>query len=151
MIRTLLALLALAVAPLAQASSVTTGGYSASSTSDDIALSCKDVSVGASSGLVEATCNDGSGTASTSYDLDNAVYCAPGTWGSVTTMGLHWGTTVYSGEIREWSVTTSSTGTDYIVSGKCYMTGASTADTTTLDLGDTTNGLKNTGGVLGAR
>ena len=149
----LVAAFALALtAPVATlASTVTTSGYDQDSTSEDIAVSCRALQIGSSNGVLSGECNKTSSGAvspdSTSIDLDDVIYCVMATSGPA----LAWGTTSYDGSIAGWSVSTDSVGDDYVVSGKCAMTGADTTPTTYLDIGDTTNGLKNSDGDLEKR
>ena len=163
-INTLLATVAFAaIATTATASSVTTNEYYANSVSEDIADSCKDLSVASSTGVVSATCNhyrsshsDEVDTTDSTYDVDNAVYCKCDNNGQ-TSASLAWGTgagacTIHTFYANDWSLGTSSDGKNYILSGKCTRTSNSSWETTTsLDLGDTSNGLKNDKGSLAKR
>ena len=143
--------LALAAPVATLASTVTTSGYDQDSTSEDIAVSCRALQIGSSNGVLSGECNKTSSGAvsphNTSIDLDDVIYCEMATSGPA----LAWGTTSYDGSITGWSVSTDSVGDDYVVSGKCAMTGADTTPTTYLDIGDTTNGLKNSDGGLAKR
>ena len=151
------ALLALVAAPpvLAQCGSatgvVTTSGYTAGSTSEDVDISCAcaEFDSGNPDKLLMG-CNgmDGDsqdiGLNSTGAELDYYVVCkeqTDGTWAIAWKVPANW-----DGAIESWGVGTNSTGSDYQVSAKCRPTGSSSAyDATTLMLGD---GMKNNLGAL---
>ena len=140
------------VAPAVQpppSATVTTNIYSASSTSDDIANSCKDLSVVWNTGVLSAKCNyaknDGTVTArTTSYDLDDAIWCPEPSDGSWPVPA--WGSGTSSYHVGVWQMHVSSDGKNYHVSGACSDTTADYPDERPeLDVGDTTDGLKNDG------
>ena len=134
----------------ATTTTVTTDTYTVGSTSADIALSCKELSIGASDGVVSGGCNRSDGVVfGSSVDLDDLVKCALGaTEGSAV---IVWATAGLPGHtIGSWSVSLDSTGDDYIVTAKCRR-GGRVYDASSLDLGDTTDGLKNERGKLKSR
>ena len=158
---TLIVSLALMLAATAaQAGSVTSNKYWANSVSQDIADSCKEVSINSSTGVLSAKCNqqqaggDYINLKDTSLDLDTVMYCkcsnnvvnqATIVWGSSSTntcAPYNWYTT-------GWKVNTSSNGNDYTVEVKCKY--YSLESTHWRDVGDTTNGLKNSTGDLEKR
>ena len=151
-----LAALALFVAGPVQAA--TTNTYDSGSTSDNIALSCKDLSItasGTNAGKLSATCNKSSGGSvvgnSTSIDMDDLVYCYV-----TTNLGpvIYFGTDSYDGSISGWSVSASSSGKKYNMGGTCNMDDGSSG-TSVLDISETgtsaSSGLKNTAGKLEKR
>ena len=150
-----LAALALFVAGPVQAA--TTNTYDSGSTSDNIALSCKDLSItasGTNAGKLSATCNKSSGGSvvgnSTSINMDDLVYCHVFATGPV----IYFGTTTYAGSISGWSVSTSSSGKKYNMGGTCNMDDGSSG-TSVLDISETgtsaSSGLKNNAGKLEKR
>lgn len=156
-VRTLITIaLAFAVGSAAHATTITTNSYWYRSTSEDIAESCKDLSVASTTGVVSAECNSGTSddhisAIGTEYDVDNAIYCPAKTDG--TRPDIKWGTQSSSDAHlpENWQLARSTNGNDYLVSAICVATGVGSSSTTTggrstLDLGDTTNGLKNTNG-----
>ena len=161
----LMALATLAVTAPAVASSVTTNEYYHTYTDEDIAKSCKDVSVASSTGVVSATCNHYRSSTSdevdqydSTYDLDNAIYCKCDNTVTQLRATMSWGdgssgacpTQVF--EPADWSVSVSSDGKNYMIKGTCKPQQAGGFDkTVTLDMGDTSNGLKNSSGSLAAR
>ena len=155
MIRSLLLALGVSLLSLSALadSKITTNVYSSTSTSDDIALSCYDFIIGATTGVVYAMCNkDTSGTvagAATRIDLDDVIACSVGSDGAKLAFGS-WSSD-NPGTIESWSLTLDSTGDDYVVQGACAMTGASDKPTSTLELSDTTDGLENDAGGLDGR
>ena len=140
-------------APALADSKVTTNVYSATSTSDDIALSCYDFIIGSSTGVVYAMCNKtSSGSvsgAATRLDLDDVIACSVESDGAQLAFGS-WSAD-NPGSIESWSLTVDSTGDDYVVSAACAMDGASDKPTSSLELSDTTNGLQNNAGALQGR
>ena len=147
----------------ATSTTVTTNLYSSGNVSKDIASSCKDLSVASGTGVVSATCNHYRSSTSdevdqtdSTYDIDDAVYCKCDNNGQ-TSASLAWGTgagacTVNTFTANSWTLSLSSDGKNYILGGKCTRASNSSWETTTsLDLGDTTNGLKNSSGYLKAR
>ena len=155
MIRSLLFALGLSLlsASALASSKVSTNVYSSTSTSDDIALSCYDFIIGATTGVVYAMCNkETSGTvsgASTRLDLDEVIACSLESDGPELVFGS-WSAD-NPGSIESWSITTDATGDDYVVSAACVMDGASDKPTSSLELSDTTDGLENDGGALKGR
>ena len=141
----------------AQMNTVTTNNYSKTSTSGDIARSCKEFWVAGGSGVIEAKCNTGPSddkmsAITTTYDADNAIYCPENLQGGQTVIA--WGSQSSSDvyEPTSWSISLNSTGGDYIIKAVCDHTGSGTTqDASTLDLGDTTSGLKNNDGKLAKR
>ena len=144
-------------------SSVTTNLYYSNNVSSDIADSCKDVSVASATGVVSATCNHYRSSTSdevdqydSTYDVDNAIYCKCDNVGQ-TSASLAFGTgadacTIHTFNANGWSLSTSSDGKNYIIGGKCTRASNSSWETSSsLDLGDTTSGLKNSSGKLAAR
>ena len=138
--------------------------YTEGSTDGDIAKSCKDLSVGLSTGVLSATCNKAvsdtgddstpaTGTVTTSattLDLDDVIHCpvvknSDGLASSV----LAWGTALSTP--GDWQLSVSSLGADYIVEAKCTTATGCVFGGSKLDLGDTTNGLKNDAGSLAKR
>ena len=141
--------LALAQGAGAQQTTVTTNGYTEDSTSSDIDASCKEIaSTGA--GSVSAKCNKANtDPVSTTKDVSGNVGCGHSAgihtaihWGSDTT--VHW-----SPKSDSFSVKLDSTGKTYLLSASCISSdGVMTANPTTVELGDSTNGLENDGGSL---
>ena len=143
---TLAAALAATVAGIGHASATTTYTtimYEAGSASSDIDVSCKAFSV-ASTGVLSATCNyekaDKSiATKATTSDLDTVLGCDGNG-------NLAWAETDLP------DVVLDSTGDDYLLEADCEAWGTNTStDDATIDLGDTTSGLKNEGGALKKR
>ena len=144
-----------------QANSVTSNKYWGNSVSQDIADSCKEVSIGSSTGVLSAKCNqqqaggDYINMKDTSIDLDTVMYCkcsnnnslAPAiVWGSSSTNTC----TPVTYNTSDWKVSTSSTGEDYIVEVQCRRS-PGVGPKHKIDVGDTTNGLKNSTGDLEKR
>ena len=155
MLRTLSLALALSLlsTPVLASSKVSTNVYSSTSTSDDIALSCNDFIIGATTGVVYAMCNkktDGTvSRAATRIDLDDEIACEVKTDGTVLVFGS-WSAD-NPGSIESWSISTDSTGDDYVVSGACALDGEEDKPTSSLELSDTTDGLENDAGGLDGR
>ena len=152
--------LILTTAP-ALATSITTNDYSATSVSEDIAESCKGVSIsttGNTNPTVSAACNkkDSNGdvvTNSTTLNLGSHIWCSgKGVIGTFT-----WGqppaNTIARWYPVSWAVELDSTGDNYTVTAKCAdsLKIKPTTAKQELDLGDTTNGLKNDSGSLAKR
>ena len=129
---------------------VTTNGYGASNTGSDITTTCKKLKVD-TSGSVSGTCNKWVGGTTgmtyvgTSVSVSGNIHCvAMGqasyiAWGS--TQSTHWSP-------GSWEVKLNSTGTKYLITAKCSSIGGATASRSSLDLGDSTNGVENDGGSL---
>ena len=140
----------------ATASNVTTNSYSSSSYAEDIADSCKEMAValGANSLTLSGRCNllyNGEhGLSVTSRNIASEVYCKPDSDGA---LHLAWGPGVDKGGfIRNPAVVLSSTGDDYLLEVDCDAWGSYTdGDDVTIDLGDTTDGYKNSNGGLVTR
>ena len=151
------AALALVVCSTAHATTYTTNKYYARSSNADIADSCKSFWVASGTGVISAECNsatsdDHISAISTTYDIDNAVYCPEKLDGTQTVIA--WGTQSSSDVYvpKTWQIGLSTNGSDYILSAVCDHTGSGTTqDRSKLDLGDTTNGLKNNSGALQKR
>lgn len=155
------ALFLIAVGGAASATTITTNSYWYRSTSGDIAESCKEFKIASGTGVIEARCNsatsdDHISAIGTEYDADNAIYCPEKSDG--TRPDIAWGTqSSTDGHLPEtWQLARSTNGNDYLISAVCTPTGSSTNSTSTggrstLDLGDTTNGLRNSSGKLEKR
>ena len=159
----LLTAFVLAFPVLVVASSVTTNLYYANSVSADIADSCKDLSVASATGVVSATCNhyrsstsDEVDQSDSTLDVDTVVYCKCDNEGQ-TAASLAWGTgagacTISTFNAGSWTLGTSSDGKNYILGGNCTLQGNSAfTSSSSLDLGDTSNGLENSSGSLAGR
>ena len=149
-------LVAAAITTGAVASQKTTNKYDSASVSGDIAESCRHLSFSsaADDGVLSGTCNKQDSSddpveyASTSIDLDNVFWCdaneadddAVFSYGTDANTGNPW-------FIVGWTLSVSSNGSDYIVSVRCRSTGIAT-EWQSLDLGDTTDGLKNDAGAF---
>ena len=136
---------------------VTTTQYSATSTAEDIAESCKELDAYVPSGGdvgIRARCNllyQGNMVLTlTTRNVSNEVYCKPGTDG---VLALAWGPGAdKGGYLRNPDVVLDSTGDDYLLEADCEAWGTNTStDDATIDLGDTTSGYKNSGGALAKR
>ena len=125
----------------------------------DIADSCKAVEIDSGSAEVDAECNkqganeDNIYTVDTSYDVDDLAYCqedSSGLYAALTFGSGPSATPVMTWTPKSWSVAVSTDGKNYVVSAICW---ASTVHqyTSSIDLGDTTKGLKNEGGALKKR
>ena len=148
----------------AAATTVTTNAYYASALGSDIAESCKEVEIDSTSGDVSAECNkqgytdDNIYPVDASYDVDDLVYCKPSssglssslTFGSGSSTGSSGSTSEDTWTPEGWSVSTSSSGKDYIVSATCKAASVH-KNSSSFDLGDTSKGLKNEGGTLKKR
>ena len=158
------ALIALGAAATAQATSYTTNLYWKNNVAEDIAKSCKDVSVASTTGVVSATCNHYRSSTSdevdqydSTLDLDDEIYCKCDHAISQLSSHLSWGDgagactgTIYNP--KSWSMALDSTGKKYIVTATCSTTQSGGVDrTTSLNLGHTTKGLKNSSGSLAGR
>ena len=151
---TLLAgLLALVCAP-AGATGVSTNLYSATSTSEDVAESCTNVTIASSTGVVSASCNkdtDGTvGVNSTTIDLDDVLYCLVNTDPDYPVV-LAWGTTTSHYTPADWSVSVSSNGYDYHAFATCKRGGDTNEPQSGVSISDTVKGLKNDDGELEGR
>ena len=133
----------------------TTSNYSSTSTSDDIADSCKNLWAGGS-GTLHGECNSISGSnddhisaLSTTFDLHDAIRCPDKLDGSQEVIA--WGDqSAYDDYVpNSFSVSVSSDGKNFTVGAVCDHRGSGTTrDRSTLDLGDTTNGIKNNNGAF---
>ena len=148
------AALALAMSASAQTTTtITTNTYDATSTSGNIAVSCKNLEIGSSTGRLDGECNvaldtlAGQVVASEHWlDLDTAIYCHTTTEGVVE---LAFGLSVsYDGSIKDWKIFVISTGDGYTVEAECNMNDGTGGTRTALDLGNTTDGLKNEAGAF---
>ena len=145
---------ALAIAaPAASTTYVTTNVYDDSSTDADMAISCEMMKIGSTSGELDGRCNVSiDGVISyhgTEIDLDDVLYCKSNTGGGPT---LDWGSaSTHTWTISSWSVSVSSDGANYIVKATCQIGGSATTNVSTIDVGDTTSGLKNVSGELEKR
>ena len=143
-----LAVLCATLAPV-QATTITTSTYDATSTSDDVAVSCQQLKINSSTGVIDATCNkstdNGISGNGSKLDMDTVVYCKT----TYSAEGnLDWGTSSYTGSIGSWTIHLDSTGDDYVVTATCKMDGQSGSHASSIDIGDVTRGLKNDGGDL---
>ena len=143
----------------AAATGVTTNAYYDAALGNDIAESCKAVEIDSSSAEVDAECNkqgesdDNIYPVDTSYDVDELAYCQEDSSGLYAALTFGSGpseTPVMTWTAESWSVSVSTDGKNYIVSATCK---ASTVHqyTSSINLGDTTKGLKNEGGTLKKR
>ena len=141
----------------ATAETVTTSGYSATSTAGDIAESCKELDAYVPSGGdvgIRARCNllyEGDMVLTlTTRNISSEVYCKPDDDG---VLALAWGAgTDKGGYLRNPDVTLDSVGDDYLLEADCEAWGTNTStDDVTIDLGDTTSGYKNASGALNKR
>ena len=149
------ALVLLALSASADATSVTTNNYTALSLDEDIATSCKAVSI-ATTRVVSASCNalvDGQFLVkATTIDMWGHTLCEAQSDGKVR---LAWGTANDVSEpgfiMHNLEIKLDSAGDDYIMEADCEHVEKQDQSTTdqTLDLGDTTKGLKNTGSTGG--
>ena len=145
-------LAALTVGATGQASGtpVTTNSYSATSTSEDIRASCKEVSVD-SQATLSAKCNkeDDSGrvsAVSTTIYMPNHVGCQASGRG----YRVKWGAASANITLVDPLVLLTSTGSSYIFGGYCDANGEKMGPSGE-DIGDTTDGLKNDSGSLAKR
>ena len=144
----LAAALALAFgAASAQADTVVTNTYNASSTASDIYKSCTDLKAD-STGTVSGKCNketDGVvNTNDTTISVSGNIKCGmsqgsdtANTWGS--TQNTYW-------KPASWKVELNSTGAKYLISAQCTSLYGVKATASSLELGDSTNGIENDGG-----
>ena len=145
-------LAALTVGATGQASGtpVTTNSYSATSTSEDIRASCKEVSVD-SQATLSAKCNkeDDSGrvsAVSTTIYMPNHVGCQASGRG----YRVKWGAASANMTLVDPLVLLTSTGSSYVFGGYCDANGEKMGPSGE-DIGDTTDGLKNDSGSLAKR
>ena len=139
---------------LAQTSSVTTNTYDANSTSEDIRVSCKDLSVN-SQGTLSAKCNkQNDSTApqavsavSTTISMSTYVNCRSNGRGGYRPQ---WGAAVSEAQTVDPVIVLNSTGSTYYYGAYCLV-GSQKTGPSGPDIGDTTNGLKNNGGSLAKR
>ena len=154
--RTLLGLVSTLLLVAGQASATTTtyttNDYSDTSTSDEVGVSCKAVSIASSTGVVSAKCNketDGEvGTNDTTFDMTTATYCREYNDGSGA--GLIWGSGTTDWTASDWSADVGSNGRHYTASVKCKKAGMPDNDSG-LAISDNVNGLKNNAGSLEKR
>ena len=108
---------------------------------------------------MDAECNkqgdneDNIYTVDTSYDVDNLAYCQEDSSGLYAALTFGSGPTttpVMTWTPKSWSVAVSTDGKNYIVSATCWASNTHQY-TSSIDLGDTTKGLKNEGGELKKR
>ena len=136
----------------ALASSVTTNSYSASSTAADIRASCKELFV-RSGGELKAKCNKANerGTVSavlTYLNMPKYANCRKD--GNTDWYTIQWGEYVTGIRPTDPAIVVSSTGDTYLLRAGCKDKdgdGTSWAPTT-LDIGETTDGLKNDAGSI---
>ena len=139
----------------AQTSTVTTSSYDTTSTSEDISKSCAKLSVD-STGTVSGDCNsadsDGAVTASqTTLDVAQYLTCVATSWGTQLGYGIDWGTPDSDYTINNYTLSTTSSGNGYLLSATCNGISSLLGLpigwwAKTVDLSDTTSGLKNDGG-----
>ena len=144
----------LAGAAAAAAVTVTTNSYDASSTSDDIAVSCKEVK--GPGGAISAKCNkadsDGNITPTDAQiEIRQHMACSQndnGAWEFVWTGNTS--STSPTTTPTDLAVVVSSDGQNYMLEGKCKDS-QNRYDAAPLDLGDTVIGLENNDGSLARR
>ena len=152
----LLAPFLLAAGPAGASTPVTTNVYASGSTSDDIALACRDLSVVASTGVLSAACNQGDADGETvlhaaSIDLDSVLYCQSNDEDEDPIVSIAWGSKTSDYAPAAWSVAVSSNGSDYHATATCRSSSDMSQAPSQVDLGDTTSGLKNDDGSLAGR
>ena len=144
-------------APLfAQNTDWTTNTYYARSTAENIAESCKKLWT-TGGGTLSGECNNATSddhisAISTTFTLGSVIYCPEKLDGSQTVIA--WGKKASDDVFvaTSWQIGLSSDGKNYVVSAVCDHTGSGTTqDRSKLDLGDTTNGLKNDNGKFAER
>ena len=131
----------------------TTNDYSATSTSDQVGKSCKEVSIVSSTGVVSAKCNketDGVvGTNDTTFDMSTVTYCKENDDGE--SASLVWGsssTTTWTA--ANWTAGVGSNGRHYGVYVDCQKSGMTDSEGGTA-MSDNVKGLKNDAGALAKR
>ena len=132
-------------------STVTTNSYSTSSTAKDIRASCKEF-FQRSGGELSAKCNKAgsNGTVSAvSTTLNMPTYANCRANGSA--YSVQWGAAETGITTVSPSIVLSSTGTTYLLKASCKDGNGDQWGPSTLDIGDTTNGLKNDAGSLKKR
>lgn len=135
----------------ASGTSVTTNTYSATSTSEDIRASCKELSVD-SQATLSAKCNkeDDSGVVSavsTTIDMLTYANC------QATGRGyrVKWGAASANVTLVDPLLLLTSTGSSYVFGGYCVDANNVKTGPSGEDIGDTTDGLKNDAGSLAKR
>ena len=129
---------------------VTTNGYDTTSTSTDIDVSCASLDA-SSTGTVSGKCNkaasDGTVSAGdTSISVSSNIKCGIS---NAHLTAIVWGTgSNQYWSPKSWDVVLNSTGTKYFIEAVCTSTYGVKADASTLELGDSTNGLDNSSGSL---
>ena len=127
----------------------TTDTYDASSTSDDIRLSCKELSA-SSQRTLSAKCNktlEGGdvGAVSTTINMLTYVNCS-GRW----RYKVNWGSASTNVTLVEPHILLSSTGDNYYFAGYCQG-GRGKIGPSAIDIAEATNGLRNNAGSLAKR
>ena len=152
-IATMLAGLSLATAGASAQSStsVTTNSYSASSTAEDMRASCKKVWV-RSGGTLYAKCNKADDTGSvsavsTTLDMPKYANCRA----SGRSYTVQWGAGVTGITTTSPEIVLSSTGDTYVLEASCKDRDGNKWGPSELDIGDTSDGLKNDKGSLAKR
>ena len=134
----------------ATASTVNTNTYDNGSTSTDVDVSCTALDAN-SSGTVSGKCNkagsDNSVSAvDASVDVTSKIRCGAS---AAHETAIIWGTgSNQYWSPKKWDVTLNSTGDAYLIEAVCTSTYGVEADTSTLELGDSTNGVGNSSGSL---
>ena len=137
----------------------TTNTYDASSTSDDIRISCKELDIAAlpsvtPTATLSAMCNkaDSNGDVSAvSTTIDMLDYAGCQAVGRGYRVG--WGSSAANVTLVNPIVLLTSTGNSYVFGGRCADSDGTLYGTqhTGMDIGETTGGLENDGGSLDKR
>ena len=150
----LLLLSTLLAAPV-QASTITfytTDDYDAQSTSEDMAVSCKNMFLNGQT--IGASCNKKTTSGSiaphsTTLDLTTVAYCKDDQ-GLANTV-ITWGSGTSSFSMTGVTIGLDSVGDEYVFTATCKNTAGAQGPAAGLVLSDTTNGLKNNDGSLAKR
>ena len=135
--------------PAQTSTTKTTNTYKASSTSEDIRISCKELSVN-SQATLSAKCNktldDGTVDAvSTTIDIPTYANC-----NHHKGYRINWGAPIAGRTlVGPFTIVVTSTGDTYFFLGYCQ--GGGKTILSGIDIGDTTNGFKNDAGSLAKR
>ena len=129
----------------------TTNSYSATSTSEDIRASCKELSVDSQAKL-SAKCNkaDSGGrvsAVSTTIDMPTYANCRKSGRG----YRVNWGVAAPNVTLVDSHILLTSTGKTYIFGGYCVDGNGEKMGPSGIDIGETSGGLKNDAGSLDKR
>ena len=129
---------------------VNTSTYDATSTSTDIDISCTSLDA-SSSGTVSGKCNKTGSDSTvsavdTSLDVTSNIRCG---MSNAHLTAIAWGTgSNQYWSPKKWDVVLNSTGDKYLIEAVCTSTYGVEANASTLELGDSTNGVDNSSGSL---